>query len=308
MSTGPVARSGDLLTSRAGRAQFYVDAAGWRLAVEAFEAPEEVVGVALCGHAMMCDRRTLDRPRGRGLASALAAAGLQVYSFDARGHGGSGPKAAQGGRWTYQDYIERDLPAVVDWVRARHPGLRLGVVGHSLIGHAALLWLGAQPQAPVDAVVALAPNMWARQFERSRLRWLQKRGLMEAWWAISRARGYFPTRRLGMGTDDEALSYVLSLVETVRSGRCEAADGADYFATMDRVRAPVLALVGAEDRLLCHEDAARRFLAPIGDLELRMVPGADHMGLVLDEGCRPAWEAAAQWLRARLGAAPSRSS
>ncbi len=57
---------------------------GWILRGQRMPGPGPVV---VCGHAMMVDRRTLDRPRGAGLASALAEAGLDVVMMDARGHG-----------------------------------------------------------------------------------------------------------------------------------------------------------------------------------------------------------------------------
>lgn len=282
-----------------------VAAPGWTLIVEADPPPPGLApwGVVVAGHAMMCDRRTLDRPRGAGLAGTLAAAGLYVYRFDARGHGESGPGAHAGGRWSYDDLALGDLPAVVAWARARHPDLPLAVVGHSLMGHAALLWLGQAPAAPVDAVVTLGANVWVRSLEPSAARWLVKRATAEVWWAVTAALGRFPARRIGMGTDDEALDYVGDLCRWTRRSACRRrADGADYLAGLARVRAPVLALAGGADRLLCHPEAARRFHAPIPDHEVRVIPGVDHMGLVLDPRMRPAWRAAADWLRARLGA------
>ena len=64
--------------------------------------------------------QTLDRPRGGGLASTLAAAGLHVYTSDLRGHGESTPGAAQGGEWNYDDVVNGDIPAIVAWAHARH--------------------------------------------------------------------------------------------------------------------------------------------------------------------------------------------
>ena len=46
-------------------------------------------GLALLGHAMMVDRRTMDRPKGHGLASVLVSRGFAVLNVDFRGHGES---------------------------------------------------------------------------------------------------------------------------------------------------------------------------------------------------------------------------
>lgn len=286
-----------------------VPVAGWSLAVSEFPAHGPPRGVVVAGHAMMCDRRTLDRPRGRGLASTLARAGLSVYTFDVRGHGesNSGRAAAAGGTWTYDDVLNEDLPAVVTWARARHPELRLGLLGHSLVGHAALLWAGITPAAPVDALVLYAANLWLPRFESKRGLWLQKRATLATWKLLSRACGYFPARRLRLGTDDEPLSLVHDVCRFAESDSClRRADGTDYLAGRQQIRQPVLAFVGERDRLLCTEESCARFLDPVPEHKIRRVPGADHMSLVTrEEIARPAWEETAAWLIAKLDKSPS---
>ena len=274
---------------------------GWSLAVQSYAPPGAPVVVVVAGHAMMCDQRTLDRPRGAGLASVLAAAGLQVYGFDVRGHGQSGPRPAEGGRYSYEDIVEGDVPAMVGWARGRHPDLPLAVVGHSLVGHASLLWLGQNPEAPVDAVLGFAPNLWTRSLEPGAAEWARKRATTEVWAAVTRAFGYFPARRLGQGTDDEALDYVLDFVRYARSpGIFRRGDGADYLAGLAQVRPPVLAFVGSRDDHFCRPESCRRFLEPIPRHTLRVVDGADHMSLVVSERFREVWETGARWLVERL--------
>lgn len=279
---------------------------GWSLAVSEFPARGRARGVVLAGHAMMANRRTLDRPRGQGLASTLAEAGLHVYTFDVRGHGESSPAAAAGGRWSYDDVVNGDIPAMVAWVRQRHPDLRLGILGHSLIGHGALLWLGITPEAPVDALVLYATNLWIRQCEPRTARWLRKRATLALWLLLSRPLGYFPARRLRFGTDDEPVSLVRDFGRWVATDGCKRlSDGVDYLAGRARVKQPVLAFVGEKDDLLCVEECSARFLAPIPDHTLRSVPGADHMTLVTRETSRPAWEQTAAWFIEQLDRPPA---
>ena len=278
---------------------------GWSLAVRSFPPPDAPLGVAVCGHAMMCDQRTLDRPPGGGLASTLAAAGLQTYTFDVRGHGQSGPSVAEGGRYDYEDVIEGDVPAMVRWAAARHPDLPLAVVGHSLVGHAALLWLGQNPTAPVDAVLNFAANLWVRHLEPDPAVWRRKRATTEALAALARATGWIsagsghlPVRWLGYGTADEPLEYVLDLVRYAREDAClRKRDGAVYLAGLGEVQAPVLAYTGSEDTLLCRRSACARFLARVPDHTLRVVEGADHMSLVVDARFKWVWEEAAAWIK-----------
>src|SRR4051812_17213988 len=70
-----------------------------------------VRGVVVLAHAMMARRIEFERPRGKGLARFLAEHGWRTIAFDFRGHGDSGPGAAEGATWTYDDLVDRDLPA-----------------------------------------------------------------------------------------------------------------------------------------------------------------------------------------------------
>lgn len=286
-----------------------VCADGWRLAGE-LVVGDEPVAVAVVAHAMMVDRRTLDRPRGRGLVSELAARGIACVVADLRGHGKSGPRAEEGGDWGYDELVEQDVPALVAFARARFPGLPLACVGHSLFGHVALGHVARHPEALIDGLVLLACNVanptWAA---RPLSRW-QKGALIEAMGAVTRAVGRLPVRRLGYGTDDEAAGYVRDFVRCWRVGDWQARDGFSYYQALAKLRRPLLALVGSGDRLMSPAHDARA-------LALR-VPGAachtvgrtsglsfdpDHMGLVLDERARPAWRQAAAFIR-QLTAAP----
>lgn len=283
---------------------FRVPAGTWSLAVQSFPPPAEARAVVVCGHAMMCDRRTLDRPAGRGLASTLARRGLQVYTFDVRGHGESGPRAAEGGVWSYDEIVDVDVPAVVRWAHARHPDLPLCLLGHSLVGHAGLVWLAEHPDAPVSAFVAIAANYWLRRFEPSRWSWLQKRATLAAWATVTRAVGHFPARRLRVGSEDEARPYVESFARWAREDTCRRAfDGADRLARLADVRVPVLGVLGARDRLLCTPAAGAALLAPVPDHTIRVIPEADHLSPVLDPSSAGLWEEVAEWILSR-GTAP----
>ena len=78
-------------------------------------------------------------------ARVLQAHGYAVLLIDLRGHGETG-----GGRITFGKMEALDAAAAVDWLHARLPRSRVGVIGVSLGGAAALL--GPTP-LPVDALV-----------------------------------------------------------------------------------------------------------------------------------------------------------
>lgn len=73
------------------------------------------------------------------LAPRLAAAGLHVYALDWRGHGDSEWIGA-GGYYHFLDYVA-DLSQLVPQLAPR-----VALVGHSMGGHAAVLYAGAEPE------------------------------------------------------------------------------------------------------------------------------------------------------------------
>lgn len=280
-----------------------IPAGEWSLAASEFPASGDPRGVVIVGHAAACNRKTLDRPSGSGLASALAEAGLHVYTFDLRGHGESGPVASEGGRWTYDEFISEDLGAMVNWTRDRHPDLRIGLLGHSLSGHASVFWLGLNPDAPVDALVVYSTNLWLPQYESKRMRWFKKRSTLALWSMLIMPFGYLPAKRLGQGTDDESAAMVRSFKRWAKTGRCtRESDGLDYLELREKVNKPVLAYYGENDVFLCTKEGCEGFLAPIPDHTINMVPGGNHMSLVTKDRSRPVWEETASWFIDKLSA------
>lgn len=285
---------------------------GATLAVEHIPAagPGRPIGAAWVAHAMMANRRSLDRPRGAGLASRLAAAGIETYLADLRGHGAASPAP----HWTYDEIVREDLPALGRLLRERHPDLPAAGLGHSLAAHGVLasegLLVPGGPAAapPLDAIVTIAGNPWLRVFEPSAIRWAEKRAAAGLFRAVALACGRFPARALGMGSDDVSTEFVCDIARWVQTGRFSGRDGTDYLGGLARIRAPVLAVFGAGDRLYCHPVSGARFHAHLlrapletivaGRALLGFDPG--HMGLATDPRARPLWDEIARWLSRRL--------
>ncbi len=276
---------------------------GWGLDVLRLPAGGSRRGIAVLGHAMMVDRRSMDRPPGAGLASLLASRGWEVWLADLRGHGRSGPTPDEGGSWTYDDIIGLDLPALV--AAAKAEGGPVWVVGHSLAGHASIAAASAGLYAdPPDGHVLLAANAWVPELEPSfRLR--RKKGAAIASFALIRHLfGRFPSRRLKVGPADEAGPYVADIVRTWRTGWRSRDGRHDYLGGMGGVRGPVLNVVGRGDRLYAHPSGASRWTARIPGADFWLVGRGerglpfdpDHMTLVTDERARPLWGHIADWM------------
>jgi predicted alpha/beta hydrolase len=233
-----------------------------------------------------------------------------VWRADFRGHGTSGPQPAEGGRWTYDELVRLDLPALV--AAAREAGGPVGVAGHSLGGHvtAAACAEGLE----LDALVLLAANIWMPSLEPSRRRRLAKAASLAPLDVLARGLPYVPMQQLGVWPSDEASGYLRDLCRFWWQDRWGPRDGGDWLAGLpDASTGPILAVVGAADRLLARPEAARLWvdhferpvdvwLAGTGRLGLRA--DLDHMGVGSAPEAGPLWERIAGWLTAALPPAP----
>ena len=265
-----------------------------------------MVGVAVLAHAMFARRSEFERPEGKGLARFLAGCGWRTIAFDFRGHGESGPGAAEGASWSYDDLLRHDLPTVVACARARAKRLPVVVVGHSLGGHVAL---GSQGVGllEADAIVGIAANVWLRAIEPSWARWAFKRATLAALRAVYERCGYFPARALRLGSDDEAIPYLAAFQRFSKTGVWGSDDGAfDYGASLSNVAIPVMQIASDGDLFNCHPDCAERFLAlTSGPKRFERVRRADdgrrppgHMELVTTEHAKSSWVRMEEWMRA----------
>ncbi len=271
-------------------------------------APEgKARGTVVMAHAMFARQGAFFRPAGEGVADLFALRGWRVVTFDFRGHGESGPgKAAEGARWSYDDLVRLDLPAVVASARARSGRAPVAVLGHSLGGHVALAAQGTG-RMHADALVGVAANVWLRELERSALVWALKMATLRAFEETTRRRGYFPARALRQGSDDEAEDYVADLVRFAREGAWRSRDGKDdYLAALARVTVPVYAIASRGDRLNARPrsvEAMLRFCAgPRAFDRVAAGDGGDpapgHAALVTTTAARSAFARAEEFLRA----------
>jgi len=151
-------------------------------------------GAVLIGSAMGV-------PRGfySPFADYLAEGSLAVLRFDYRGIGGSLRGPLRQSDATMHAWGEQDLAGALRFLRERHPGIPLLLVGHSAGGQ--LFGLVPEPNQ-VCAVLAVGAQSgyWGNWHTWGRLR------MLFCWTALfpalTRALGYLPLKRLTGGGED----------------------------------------------------------------------------------------------------------
>jgi alpha-beta hydrolase superfamily lysophospholipase len=184
--------------------------------------------VVLLLHGMGGDRRST-LPRAR----RVAAAGFSTLMIDLQAHG-----ATPGEHITLGWRESADVRATLDWIRAKLPGRRVGVIGVSLGGAAFLL---GEPER-VDALVLEAVHPDLERAVRNRVgRWLAPLLLVQI------------EPRLGVTMEE--LAPIRRVAE---------------------VGAPVLVAGGALDANTTEADTRDLYAAARQPKELWIVPGAAH--------------------------------
>lgn len=186
-------------------------------------------GVGACGHDM------LERAR------FLFAAGYSVLVIDFRGHGDSTPE-----RTTWGGLESRDARAALAYLHAALPRERIGVIGISMGGAAALV--GPTPM-PVDALVLESVYPTIADAVRNRLRaWLGPLG-----------RVITPTVLASLFPRDGVTAEDLRPIDHIEAQT-----------------APVLVIAGTGDRYTTVQESRALFARAREPKALWEVPGAGH--------------------------------
>jgi alpha-beta hydrolase superfamily lysophospholipase len=248
----------------------------------------------VCLHAMMTDGRYFGARREGSFVAALAAAGHDVHVADFRGHGRSVPPRAGTDDWSFDDLVEKDLPAILRACAARSQCTpsELIVIGHSLGGLVATAALGTNKITAPQVLLLPATAVWLVGPEGS----IRRRALMAAYRGVTALFGRAPIRAVGAGTADESATYVGQLTGWARSARWTSLRGVDYLQSLDAITSPVVPYVGAGD-WMCTVDDARGFARRIpGATALRVIGrkhgdpfDPDHFQLFTRPELRPVW-------------------
>lgn len=214
------------------------------------------------------------------LAKAMEAAGITAYALDIRGHGGTGTR----GDIDHAGQLDEDIADVAAWVRQRHPGASIALVGFSSGGGFVLKVAGSGDGALFDRYVLIAPF----------LRYDAPDNKPDVGWAapyIPRIIALSILDRLGIHAFD-GLPVVAFAVEpgsekvltshySFRLSRAFAADP-DYLGDFKRITKPVTVLVGDKDEFFHADKLADLVHGVRPDIAVKIVEGPGHIGMTVD--------------------------
>lgn len=258
--------------------QHFVARDGTALAYRHTPAARPARGSVVLVHGSAGDSRSLQL-----LAQGLAAAGLDAYALDMRGHGASGRR----GRIDYVGQLEDDLRDFLDAVPPAEPRVLAGFSSGG--GFALRVAAGVRADA-FDGYLLLAPfvSHEAPTYRPDAGGWVRvgvprlvALHLLEG--VGVRAFHDLPVMRFAVGEASGLTpSYDFRLASNFRPR-------AEWRAEIAAVAQPMRVLVGSEDTVFdpqAFPEVFRRQNA--ADISVRLLPEVGHVGLVLDGDARGA--------------------
>jgi pimeloyl-ACP methyl ester carboxylesterase len=265
---------------------------GCRLALTRFSGRGGKPAVLLC-HGFGSNRHCFDFAPDASLARHLAEAGRDAWCLELRGYGKSDGNPAA----SFEDFIEKDLPAAIGFVAERSSGRPPHFVGHSMGGIVLLAYLSSGGSGLLSGIAigssldysasdsgfkAITP---LRPLSKV-LRKLPLRALSMLWRPLA---GRFPNKIdefalwtpnadaaryrdfMRYGIEDPSIAVAVQLISLFEPGGLRSADGSKrYFEGLAGVRLPVMIAAGDKDRQ-CPPDAAASTLAALGSTDKKLV-------------------------------------
>ena len=138
----------------------FITADGLSLPVRRWLPESDPVGVVLAVHGFNDYSKSFAKvPSAPGVGPVLAAHGYAVYAYDQRGFGA----APHTGYWAGEDVLPDDFADLSRALAAAYPDVPLYAIGVSMGGAVVIAAMTADDPPPVDAVVLVAPAVWARE-------------------------------------------------------------------------------------------------------------------------------------------------
>jgi predicted alpha/beta hydrolase len=250
---------------------------GWNLAVRRYRVPEGTLrrGVVVAGHGFAGSSLIWDLTPSTSLARWLADRGWELFAVDLRGRGSSWPDTGPSCelQWCFEDFVRRDLPAVVDLACDTAGVEEVAWLGLEMSGQAAyaalvegtvpavrsVLTMGSPVLTPPEAQV---PGVSSPPMLRRRGRVLFRPGAHHFGPVLAALRSQqlassfrpenvdplVPARYLAHGVPDESVVLADQFRDWVDHATMRSLDGATVWSDrLAEIRVPVLLLAAAAD-------------------------------------------------------------
>jgi alpha-beta hydrolase superfamily lysophospholipase len=213
------------------------------------------------------------------MAQALAAAGVQVFALDIRGHGASGVK----GHIDYIGQLESDLKAFVDKVKPAHPST---LIGFSSGGGFVLRVAASEMQSAFDSYLLLAPFLGhtAPNYRPDSGGWVSV--------GVPRIVALNALNAVGIRYWNDLPVVRFALTEETKSFLTPEYDfnlntnfaaSQDYRQDLMNAKGKVAILAGDADELLKSQELQGIVQRTGKDWPVQLLPGIGHIPLTLDK-------------------------
>lgn len=265
------------LSNRA-RIEFARTADGWDLALHHYVGTRTDLPPAILCSGYACNRHFLDFDERYSLARFLGRRGFDVWLLELRGHGLSEAPVGRRLSWTFDDFVQHDVPAAIGYVRDQ-TGRAPVWIGHSMGGMVLYATLG-QNQAAAASLAGLVTMASPVAFPPVASRMMRTLGQLflavpfpdrlpqhpvlvllwglVGWSPAATAVGMNPanmepgvfTRALRLFMCNVPRAMLRQLAHWSLTGEFTSRDGRiNYRSNLRRISVPALIIAGAVDRL-----------------------------------------------------------
>lgn len=226
-----------------------------------------------------------------GPAGYWAQAGVTTYAIDQRGFG----RSPDFRRWAGEETMIADLRAAIAAARAKHPGLPIFVLGHSM-GASVILAAEAESPLGADGLILAAPGVWGGAALPIPYR-------IASNVAATFAPGKTLTgeRAQRQATDNiEILREMYADPLVIKETRLDAVLGVtrvmgSAYGGADHVSGDFLFLMGEKDEIIPLKAMEKTAMRLTGDVTFRRYPQGWHM-LFRDLQAGAVWRDVADWI------------
>lgn len=196
----------------------------------------------ILAHGVFVNRNIWLSARGKGMGAWLARLGHDVWILETREHGRARVHGFRHSQASFDDLVKVDVPVAIEAVRERSGARKVFWIGHSHGGILIFAALGRYPQ--LNDSLAGFITLGAQTTEQNKT-WRQRGRLVSIPLIVS-MMGYFPSRQMRLGPEDE-FGVVMSEWFRWNWKRQWVNRGFDYQGALTNISAPLLCLAGSGD-------------------------------------------------------------